>query len=151
MITRRDLAVAGISILATFAFAAFAQTVSKPLMHSSVFHWNELKVDKTKAGERRSVFDAPTANLTKFEMHVTTLNPGEMPHPAHQHGHEELMIVKEGTLEAVQNGVTNRVDAGGIIFEASNEIHGLKNIGTNPATYFVLAWYPHDLKEDKAK
>lgn len=102
-------------------------------------------------GERRAVFDGPTANLTKFECHVTTLNPGEMPHPAHQHGHEELMIIKEGTLEAVQNGATNRVEAGGIIFEASNEVHGLRNIGSNQATYFVLAWYPHDLKEEKPK
>ena len=32
----------------------------------------------------------------------------------------------------------NIVTAGGIIVEASNELHGLKNIGTNQATYFVF-------------
>ena len=68
-----------------------------------------------------------------------------MPHAAHKHPDEELMIIREGTLEAVQNGVTNRVEAGGIIFCASNEMHGLRNIGTNRATYFVLKVWPHDL------
>jgi quercetin dioxygenase-like cupin family protein len=56
------------------------------------------------------------------------------------------MFVKEGVIEEVQNGsTTNRVEAGGIIFCASNEEHGMRNIGTNRATYFVLKIYPHDL------
>jgi quercetin dioxygenase-like cupin family protein len=55
------------------------------------------------------------------------------------------MIVKEGTLEAVQGGKTNIVTPGGIIFEASNEEHGLRNVGTNRATYFVFRFSPHDL------
>ena len=55
------------------------------------------------------------------------------------------MILKEGTLEAVQNDRTNRVEAGGIIFEASNELHGVRNIGTNRATYYVIKFRPHDL------
>jgi XRE family transcriptional regulator, regulator of sulfur utilization len=149
MITRRDFTVAAVSILATAAVVAFAQSAAKPLMHSSVFNWSSLKVEPTKTGERRQVFNAPTATLENFECHITTLNPGESPHLAHRHPDEELMIVKEGTLEAVQNDQTNRVEAGGIIFEASKELHGLRNIGTNRATYFVLKFYPHDLAKPK--
>jgi quercetin dioxygenase-like cupin family protein len=96
-------------------------------------------------GERRTVCDAPTPTLTELECHITTLNPGEAPHPPHQHADEELMIIKEGTLEALQGEKTNIVTAGGIIFEASNEWHGLRNVGTNRATYFVLKFAPHDL------
>ncbi len=120
-------------------------------MHSSVFNWSNMKVETTKTGERRAVFDAPTATLAQFECHITTLNPGEAPHAGHKHPEEEMMIVKEGTLEAVQNDQTNRVEAGGIIFEASNEYHGVRNIGTNRATYFVLKWFPHDLAKAKAE
>jgi quercetin dioxygenase-like cupin family protein len=82
-------------------------------------------------------------------MHITTLNPGESPHPPHRHAAEELMIIKEGTLEALQGDQTNIVEAGGIIFEASNELHGLRNIGTNPATYYVLKIAPRDLAKPK--
>jgi XRE family transcriptional regulator, regulator of sulfur utilization len=151
MITRRDILVAAVVVGATVAVVALAQSAAKPMMHSRVFQWSDMKVEPTKVGERRGVFDAPTTTLENFECHITTLNPGEAPHAAHQHPDEELMIVKEGTLEAVQNGVTNRVEAGGIIFCASNEMHGLRNIGTNRATYFVLKVYPHDLVKAKSE
>jgi len=151
MITRRDFVVAGVSILTTVAVVALAQSAAKPVMHSSVLNWRDMKVATTTAGERRQVFDAPTTTLAQFECHITTLNPGEAPHAGHKHPEEEMMIVKEGTLEAVQNDQTNRVEAGGIIFEASNEYHGVRNIGTNRATYFVLKWYPHDLAKAKAE
>jgi quercetin dioxygenase-like cupin family protein len=144
-ITRRDFAVAAASVLITATVAAFAQTPAKPVMHSCVFNWNSLKAEPTKTGEWRRVFDAPTPTLENFECHITTLNPGESPHPAHRHADEELMIIKEGTLEAVQNDRTNRVEAGGIIFEASNELHGLRNIGTNRATYYVFRFTPRHL------
>jgi XRE family transcriptional regulator, regulator of sulfur utilization len=145
-ITRRDLLVAVISISLTVTGLALAQNAAKPVMRSGVFNWTDLKVSPTKQGERRSVFDAPTATLERLECHVTTLNPGEAPHASHHHPEEELMFVKEGAVQSVQNGdMTNRVEAGGIIFCASNEEHGLRNIGTNRATYYVLKIYPRDL------
>ncbi|MFO1488312.1 MAG: cupin domain-containing protein [Verrucomicrobiota bacterium] len=151
MITGRDFTVAVVSICATAAVVAFAQSAAKPLMASRVFNWSEMKVDTTKTGERRALFDVPTANLTRFESHITTLNPGEVPHTAHRHPEEEMMILKEGTLQVVQNDQTNRVEAGGIIFCASNELHGMRNIGTNRATYYVIKWFPHDLNTAPAR
>jgi XRE family transcriptional regulator, regulator of sulfur utilization len=145
MITRRDLLVAAISMSLAVAGITFAESNGKPVMHSCVFNWADLKARPTKVGESRGVFDAPTPTLAEFECHITTLNPGESPHPPHRHPEEELMVIKEGTLEALQGDKTNIVTAGGIIFEASNELHGLRNIGTNRATYFVFKFTPHDL------
>lgn len=145
MITRRDLLVAAIAICSTAAVVALAQNASKPVMHSRVIQWNDLKVETTRNGERRNVFDAPTANLSRFECHITTLNPGEAPHAGHRHVDEEMMVIREGTVEAVLNGETNRVEAGGIIFCASNEMHGLRNVGTNRATYYVFKWLPRGM------
>jgi quercetin dioxygenase-like cupin family protein len=145
MITRRDLLVAAISMSLAVAGITFAESNGKPVMHSCVFNWADLKATPTKVGESRGVFDAPTPTLAEFECHITTLNPGESPHAPHRHPEEELMVIKEGTLEALQGDKTNIVTAGGIIFEASNELHGLRNIGTNRATYFVFKFTPHDL------
>lgn len=147
MITRRDVFVAAISAFVAVATITLAQSDGKPVMHSCVFNWADLKVTPTKQGERRAVFDGPTPALAEFECHITTLNPGESPHPPHRHPAEELMVIKEGTLEALQGGRTNLVTAGGIIFEASNEFHGLRNAGTNRATYFVFKFLPHDLQK----
>ena len=145
MITRRDLFVALTAVSLTLGGLALAESNGKPVMHSSVFNWADLKVVPTRQGERRVVFDAPTPALADLECHITTLNPGESPHPPHKHPDEELMIIKEGTVAALQGDKTNVVTAGGIIFEASNEFHGLKNVGSTPTTYFVIKISPHDL------
>ena len=122
---------AGVSICVAVAGMALAETAGKPVMHSSVFNWSELKVKPTKTGEVRPVFDAPTPALADLECHITTPNPGESPPLSHQQPAEELMIIREGVVAALQGDRTNKATAGGTHFKASNEIHALRNIGTN--------------------
>jgi quercetin dioxygenase-like cupin family protein len=139
MITKRDLLVGTLAAGLTFIGITLAQS-KKPLMTSSVFDWNAIEAKTTKTGARRDFFDAPTATLDTLECHVTTINPGEAPHAPHRHPEEELIIVKEGTIEAMQNGAIKRAGPGSIIFEASNDFHGLRNVGQTPATYHVIKW-----------
>ena len=139
------LAIAAFSSAATLGAVALVQAGGAAPMRSRVFDSMHVKPELTKAGERREVFDAPTATLERFESHVTTLNPGQALHPPHKHVEEELMIVREGTVETTLNGQTTRVEVGGMIFCASNEMHGIRNAGTTRASYYVLKWFPHDL------
>ena len=139
--TRRDLVVASLASLVTLAAAFGVRVAAAPdVMGSTVFDWKDMKVALTKTGEVRRIVARPTATLDELEMHVTTLNGGEAPHPPHQHPDEELMIVKQGTLEALNNGVVTRVGAGSIIFQGSNQMHGVKNAGTDTASYYVIRW-----------
>lgn len=117
---------------------------SEPML-SQVIQWDDMKVSPVDIGTYRNAFDAPTATLDKISCHVTTLNPGKEPHPAHRHPEEELLIIKEGTLEVTLNGVPTEVSAGGMVFCASNELHGWRNASESPVTYYVLKVYPHDL------
>jgi len=119
---------------------AHAATDPTPAMGSSVFEWNSIPVKTNDHGTSRQFFDSRTVSLEHFELHVTTLAPGKMPHPAHRHPNEEMMIVQKGTLEAFQNGEWKRVGTGSVIFNASNELHGLRNPGTEQAVYHVINW-----------
>jgi XRE family transcriptional regulator, regulator of sulfur utilization len=110
------------------------------IMGSSIFNWNTLPVQTTKVGETRRVCQAPTATLDELECHITTLNPGETPHPPHKHPDEEIVIVKEGTVESLVNGTTRRVGPGSVIFQAANQMHSIRNVGEGPATYHVIKW-----------
>ena len=92
--------------------------------------------------QRRQVFQDPTPTLDELEMHITTLNAGQSPHPPHTHPDEELLIVKEGNIESVLEGKTMPLGPGGIIFHASNQPHTVRNTGTAPATYYVIKWNP---------
>jgi quercetin dioxygenase-like cupin family protein len=78
--------------------------------------------------------------LDELEIHVTTLNPDMASHPPHKHPNEELVIIKEGTVEALINGEWKRVGPGSVIFNESNILHGLRNVGAGPATYHVINW-----------
>ena len=109
-------------------------------MGSSIFDWNKIPVTPSKVGSGRKFFQAPTATLDELECHVTTLNPGQTPHAPHKHPDEELIIIKEGTVESLNNGELKRVGPGSIIFQASNQLHSIKNVGTTPATYHVIKW-----------
>ena len=150
MVTRRDIVVATVAAVLTLFIGSLARSETS-VMGSSVFDWNMISVTQTKTGAVRQFFRAPTATLDELECHVTTLNPGESPHPPHKHPDEELIIVKEGTLEALVNGEMKRVGPGSVIFQASNQMHGLRNVGNGPATYHVIRWNSPGMLKNKPK
>jgi XRE family transcriptional regulator, regulator of sulfur utilization len=135
----RDLVVALIAISATLFVVAVAQSQT-PVMQSTAFDWNAIPAKKTDVGAVRQFFRTPTATLDELECHVTTLNPGETSHAPHKHPNEELVIVREGTVEVLVNGEMKKVGQGSVIFNASNQLHALRNIGDTPATYHVINW-----------
>ena len=105
---------------------------------STVFHWDKLEAKPNAKGARREIVNSPTTSLASFEGHITTLKAGESPHAAHRHPDEELIVVKEGLMEATINGVAKRGGPGSIFFYGSNDEHGMKNVGTTEATYYVF-------------
>ncbi|MEO6994581.1 MAG: cupin domain-containing protein [Lacunisphaera sp.] len=107
-------------------------------LSSGVFEWSNLAVKPTKTGERREILNSPTVTCASLEAHVTTLNPGAVPHAPHHHPDEEIIVVKDGLMEATIKGVAHRAGPGSIFFFASNDEHGMKNVGTTPATYYVF-------------
>ena len=129
-------AVAAVS--ATFAADAAKPATPKPTMGSTVFKWEDLKPRPTPNGERRDVADNPTPTLAVFECHVTTLNPGRASHAPHRHPQEELIVVKEGTVEVHINGRTQVAGPGSTFFYASNDAHAVRNVGDTRATYWVI-------------
>ena len=74
-----------------------------------------------------------------IEIHETDLAPGMMPHPAHHHEHEEMVLLREGILEVTIKGNSSRLTPGSVAYVASNEEHGWKNVGDGRAKYFVIA------------
>jgi quercetin dioxygenase-like cupin family protein len=139
-ITVRDVVVAVIAVSATLGVVAYAQDKPAAVLKSTVFDWNSFPVRTTDVGVSRQVVRQPTITLDELEMHVTTLNAGLASHAPHRHANEELLILKEGTLEALVDGQWKKVGPGSIVFQASNSCHGVRNVGTTPATYHIVNW-----------
>ena len=139
MITRRDLLVGLLSATATLAGVATLRS-QQPVMGSRIFDFAKLAETTTAVGSRRDLVRAPTATLDELEMHITSLNAYQPAHAPHQHPDEELIIVKEGTVEVLVNGETQTVGPGSVVFQASNQMHGIRNAGAARATYHVIRW-----------
>ena len=139
--------VALLSASAPVAGQASARVPECLPLHSTVLTPNDARVSRGDGVVFRSLVDTATSNLSRLEIHVTTLDEGKSPHPPHRHAHEELMVLRTGTLEVLQNDSTRRAVAGSVIFMAAHELHGLRNPGPGPATYVVIRIDPHDLAE----
>ncbi len=142
MLTKRDVAVALLTLAGTLGMGALA-AVEAPILGPKVFDWNEMKATKTNIGEVRQLYRGPTATLDELEMHITTLNPGEASHPPHRHVNEELIILREGECETLSDGKWVKAGPGSVIFNASNSLHSIRNVGTVPAVYTVINWSPN--------
>ena len=110
---------------------------SAPLV-SNVVAWDQLTVTPTAKGVRRDVFDGPTATVDKMHCHITTLNPGEKSGEPSKHLQEEVIIVKEGTVEAHWDGQSKTGGPGSVIFFAAGATTFLRNAGPTPCTYIVI-------------
>lgn len=140
-LSRRDLCVALSAFAAMGSVTANAQAIGeKTLSESAAFPFDKLPVKRSANGaESRHVTQGVLPTGEYVEMHETLLPPGQMPHPAHKHRHSEFMMIREGTVEFDNDGDKTRLGPGGVIFAASDKMHGLKNVGTVPAQYFVIA------------
>lgn len=88
---------------------------------------------------RRMVLEGVNRSGYEIEMHLTELGPGEEPHPPHRHLHEEIVMLQKGTVDATIEGVTTRLTPGSVVYVASNEFHGWRNVGSEPSQYFIVA------------
>lgn len=110
----------------------------KPRLGTTIYNWDKLPVRPTAVGVRRDIADNPTVTLGVFEAHISTLNVGNASHAPHRHPQEEIIIVKEGQLEVHINGKTTPAGPGSVLFYATNDAHNVRNVGTSPATYWVV-------------
>jgi len=137
--TRRDLPLL-LSAFATMATTLAGDEEGLPHLHSRVYLYDKLPVTYSSGGAAtRPIVKGKLPTGETVELHETTLLPQQMPHPAHRHVHTEFMLIREGMLEFILEGRSERLGPGGVAYAASGEFHGLKNVGSTPATYFVMA------------
>ena len=132
--SRRDLCLTLPALVSAGAQAA----EPKPLA-SKVVRFEDLPVNASGGNRFRAILEGATHDGHSIEAHATELAPGATPHPPHRHKHEEMFLLREGTVELTVNGKVTRLGPGGVGFIASNDEHGIKNVGSTPAQYFVIA------------
>jgi (S)-ureidoglycine aminohydrolase len=133
------------------ATSVVAQNLTE--IQSQIIHWDSLTAKTENGRTRRQLLESTTTHLKYFRIHATTIEAGTAPNPPHPNKDaDELLIVKEGKVEFTIGDKTKIIEAGGVAVVLSDEVHGLKNVGNTPATYYVFRYQsktPTDLERGK--
>jgi mannose-6-phosphate isomerase-like protein (cupin superfamily) len=140
--TRRDLCLMLPVALLPAALTPESMSAQESALPSAMFPFEKLPMHVSNNAEIRPVLKGQLATGESLEVHETVLPPGGAPHPAHHHVHSEMWLVREGTVEITVNGTSYRLGPGSVGFVHSNDEHGIKNVGTTPVAYFVVAVGP---------
>ena len=145
--SRRDLALLLPAIVSASAHGA-AQTPAQaaadnsveklPVIKTRSYIYHDLPVITNGQNRQRRMFTAKTHTGFKIESHQSDIAPGEVNHPPHQHLREEMMLIREGTMELTISGKPYRLGPGDVGVIGSNEMHNAKNVGTTRAEYFIV-------------
>lgn len=113
----------------TFCVTAIAESKA-PILGSVAIEWLDVPAQQEEVRTVRQFLRSPTATLDEIELHVTTLPAGAKSHAPHKHVNAELVIIKEGKVEVLVDGQMKQVGPGSVVFNASNQMHSLRNIGS---------------------
>src|SRR4051812_43584619 len=103
--SRRDFSILLTALAST---AASAQEPSKRLP-SRIRVFDELPVKTNGENKSRAVLEGETHLGVPVELHQTELAAGASPHAPHRHEHEEIFMLRSGSLDATVNGTTTRM------------------------------------------
>ncbi|XOV95081.1 MAG: cupin domain-containing protein [Bacteroidota bacterium] len=127
----------------TISLLFILHTMSAQLqpVQSKVYHWEELPTKKGKDRESRKILEGTSPHLDYLEIHATTQYAGAAPSNAHANEDiEELIIVKQGTLEVTVAGKSTVLGAGGIMNLMPKNMHSMVNVGNDNVTYYVIRY-----------
>lgn len=134
MLNRRELC----SLLPVLAVAG-SLIADDQRLTSTTFAFQDMPQKTADGHTTRSVANGTIPTGEHVEVHETTLAPGVTPHPPHKHSHSEFWLIREGEVEITINGQPHRLGPGGVGLATKDDLHGIKNVGTTAANYFVVA------------
>src|SRR5947209_18264667 len=118
--------------------SAFAQTDSLP---SGVYPWNKYPAKESNGRESRALLQGITTDLSKLNIHTSSLGAGQTNHPFQAYNdREEIILIKEGVLKVTINDSSKTIGPGSLVLIVAGDKQQFQNTSDRPATYCVLTF-----------
>jgi quercetin dioxygenase-like cupin family protein len=134
--SRRDFGSLALALLATRKADAQSQS---PTLKSEMYRFEDRAAPLARSFAH-PIFNGELHSGFAVELHETELPAGEVPHPPHHHVHEEVILIREGTMEVTISGKSVRMSPGSVAFVASNEDTGGAMSGRPQPGTFYSPW-----------
>ena len=110
------------------------------LSRSHIFRPADMPAHKNANGsESWNVLRGRLPTGEQIALHVSMQPAGTPPNPVHRIDHSEIICLREGALDFQHDGTTEHATQGDVLLVAKGTVHGVRNVGTGPAVYFVIA------------
>ena len=119
---------------------AAAQTPTERPLASALVRVEDAVPTRGEWGEWHRYFRGETHGTKDMVVLAITLKPGKAPHPPHQHAEEEFMILADGAGTWTLDDKEFVAKKGDVVYAAPWTMHGLKNTGNAPLTYYMVKW-----------
>ena len=119
-----------------------SRSISLPVLASGVWKPGPEKVAGEGRTSRPYLSGMLAAGNLRLEMHTSTQEPGAPHEPIGTHLHNEIWLVREGTVQLTTNGVGRRMVAGDVGICVAGDQHFIENVGETKASYFVVTVGP---------
>ena len=90
-------------------------------------------------GQSRDILYGALATGEAINVHESAQPAGAKPNPLHTIEHSELILVREGTLAFMHDGLEEKAGPGDLIYVSYGTLHTVRNVGDVPAKYVVIA------------
>lgn len=107
---------------------------------SFMMNWNDMVYKPHDHGGVRQLFDRKTVHTNRFDIHITSLNPGLSSHAPHTHKNEEIILMVDGEGEMIHGDRKRMLYTGGAAWVETMIPHNITNTGKRPAVYFAIQW-----------
>jgi mannose-6-phosphate isomerase-like protein (cupin superfamily) len=123
-----------------------AQAPTEKSLRSGLVRREEAVPTRGEWGEWYRYFRGETHGTKDMVVLAVTLKPGQEPHPPHRHAEEEFLILTEGTGIWHLDGKELPARKGDTVYATPWMLHGLKNTGAMPLTYYMVKWNNKGMK-----
>lgn len=119
---------------------------------SDVYPWNDSPVVKTDYGSIRSIVKGMATDFQSMDISAITLERGKAEEATSHADSEEMIIVKDGSLNITINGESKTVGRGSVAIVMPGDKHTCANAAEGETTYYALRYQsknPADMERAK--
>ena len=108
---------------------------------STAHDWKNLTVVKTKEGQSRKIYEGSSTAFDYTKASAITLNGKKSSSSINvPEGFEDLLIIKEGTLQITLDGKSETLGTGSVVIAFTGSEYKIKNLDNSNSTYFAIRW-----------